>query len=387
MKLTFILPTRNRAELAMAAIRSLLAQEGCDVEILVSDNSSSDDELRRLEEFVRGADDDRVAYLRPPRELRMAGHWNWIAEQALAREDVTHVALQYDRKVWKPGALRALIDACERDPEATLTYGCDVSLHSSRGRTALAYPGSGKLYEIRTRRVVELTARAMIGELEQAFPVFANSIVPRATLERMRARFGSICESAMPDSAFAYRFCATEDRYVHFDAAPVVAYAYEKSNGLAYFRGDASGTYGDWMRLWGNDAWLDAAPVPNLPLGPNVMFHEYALVQRAAGEERFPRVDFPAYLRVLAVGLASIENPALRAELRAVLERHGWAEERRSLLRRLASRLRAPFRRAAPPAPEFATDAEAVQHLLAPRPFLPKNPNLAALKPVEVAAR
>ncbi|HEX6087206.1 MAG TPA: glycosyltransferase family A protein [Thermoanaerobaculia bacterium] len=392
MKLTFVLPTRNRAELAIAAIRSLLAQdgEGCSVEVVVSDNSSSEEEVRRLADFCRRAADARVAYLRPPHELRMGPHWNWAAEQALARDGVTHVGVQYDRKVWKAGGLRALATACERDPGMTVTYGCDLALPAPQGRLAVEYAGSGKLYEIRTRRVLELTARGTLRDLEQAFPVFSNCVTPRATLERMRARFGSICDSAMPDSAFAYRFCAVEERYRHLDRALVSAYASDKSNGLAYFRGDTSGTYGDWMKMWGNDSWLDAAPIPGLPLGQNVMFHEYVLVQRAEGEERFPRIDFEGYLRELASALAWIENPEWRAKMRAELERHGWREQRRPLVRRIASRLLAPFRGRQSPVgrrPTFATDEETVRHLAEPRPFREQNPNLAALEPAEVAPR
>jgi glycosyltransferase involved in cell wall biosynthesis len=392
MKLTFILPTRNRAELAMAAIRSLLAQdgEGCNVEIVVSDNSSAEDEVRRLAEFCRDANDPRVAYVRPPHDLRMGPHWNRAAEQALARAGVTHLGLLYDRKVWRTGGLRALASACERDPGMTVTYGCDYAFPTPGGRVAVEYPGSGKLYEIRTRRVVELTAQATLGKLEQAFPVFSNCMTPRATLEKMRARFGSICDSAMPDSAFAYRFCAVEERYRHLDRALVIAYAYEKSNGLAYFRNDRSGAYGDWVRLWGDQSWLDAAPIPGLPLGQNVMFHEYVLVQRAEGEERFPAIDFQRYLQELATGLEWIEDLEWRAKMRAELERHGWREKRRPLVRRIASRLLAPFRRRpAPVGPgrTFATDEEAVRHLAEPRPFRETNPNLAALEPVEVAPR
>jgi glycosyltransferase involved in cell wall biosynthesis len=387
MKLTLVIPTRNRAALAIAAIRSLLPQADADIEILVSDNSSSSEEARQLEAFVRGCGDVRVAYVRPPRELRMAAHWDWAAEQALARTHATHIGVQYDRKLWKPDALRGVVAACAVNARATVTYGCDLSMPTPNGRDAIVYPGSGKLYEIRTERIVELTSRARIGELEQAFPVFSNCIVPRGTLERMRDRFGSICDSAVPDSAFAFRFCAVEERYFHFDRAPVVAYSYEKSNGLAYFRGDTSGTYGDWIELWRGDPWIDAAPIPNLPLGQNVMFHEYVLVQRRVGDERFPPIDFAAYMRVLALGLPIIEDAALRAELQSVLERHGWREERPALSRRVIKAVIAPFRRVPSPPPHFATDAEAVQYLLQPRSLLPANPNLAALDPVEVPAR
>ncbi|HVE72403.1 MAG TPA: glycosyltransferase [Thermoanaerobaculia bacterium] len=388
MKLTFVLPTRNRAELAIAAIRSLLAQEGCAVRIVVSDNSSSEEEVRLLAEFCRNLGDSRLLYARPPQALLMATHWNWAAEQAMERTDGTHFGIQYDRKLWKPGALRPLVSVCEQHPEAMVAYGSDVALERPSGVVTWIPRATGRLYEIRTATLVRLTSRGMVQELGLALPVFANCMVPRATLERMRARFGTICDSAAPDSAFTYRFAATEDRYLYLDDALVFAYAYRLSNGFAYFRGDTRGTYGDWVNLWGDRPWLDAAPIPGLSLGQNVMFHEYNMVQRVVGEERFPPIDREGYLRELAHGLHWIDDPAHLKEMRRVLREHGWREKRRPLYRRVASRLLAPFRRwRAPATPVFATEEEAVRYLLEPRPFHAENPDLAPLEPIEVAAR
>jgi len=388
MKLTFVLPTRNRAELAIAAIRSLLAQEGCAVRIVVSDNSSVDEEVRRLAEFCRNAGDARLLYVRPPESLLMATHWNWAVEQAMERTDGTHFGIQYDRKLWKPGALGPLASVCERHPEATVAYGCDVAFQTPSDVATWIPPATGRLYEIRTATLVRLTSAGMVRELGLALPVFANCLAPRATLERMKARFGSICDSAAPDSAFTYRLAATEDRYLYLDQAPVLAYAYRLSNGFAYFRGDTRGTYGDWVKLWGDRPWLEAAPIPGLSLGQNVMFHEYVMVQRAVGEHRFPPIDREGYLRELALGLHWIDDPARLKEMRNVLREHGWREQRRPLYRRVASRILAPFRRwRVPPTPTFATEEEAVQYLLQPRPFQAENPDLASLDPIEVAPR
>jgi hypothetical protein len=389
MKLTFVLPTRNRARLAIAAIRSLLAQEGCAVSIVVSDNSSSDEEVSLLADFCRSAGDARLLYIRPPEPMLMATHWNWAVQQAMERTGGTHFGIQYDRKLWKPGALRPLAAVCAADPEATVAYGWEVAFETPAGVTTWRPRATGRLYEIRSEMLIRLTSRGMLQQLGLALPVFANCLVPRRTLERIQATFGTICDSTAPDSAFTYRFAATEERYLYLDQTPVITYAYRLSNGFAYFRGDTRGTYGDWVRLWGDRPWLDAAPIPGLSLGQNVMFHEYVMVQRVAGEKRFPPIDRDGYLRELAHGLLWIDDEVRRNEMRRVLIEHGWRESRRPVHRRLASWLLTPFRRwrAAPAAAMFATEEEAVQHLLQPLPFHETNPDLAPLEPAEVGSR
>ena len=55
------------------------------------------------------------------------------------------------------------------------------------------------------------------------------------------------------------------------------------SNGWGYLRGKETGAWADWIKLWGDRPWIDAAPIPGINLGYNVMFHEYNLVRRVAG--------------------------------------------------------------------------------------------------------
>jgi hypothetical protein len=207
-------------------------------------------------------------------------------------------------------------------------------------------------------------------------------MVPRATLDRVRARFGSICNSATPDVSFTYRLCALDDTFLYLDRAAVIAWGYRYSHAFAsYLKGDVRGTHADWAKTWGDRPWLEAAPIAGLDLGSNVQFHEYALVQREVGEERFPPIDHDGYLRELANGLQWIDDPARKRAMRRVLHEHGWREEKPSLLRRLRRRLSAALGRG--PA-AFATEDEAVQYLLRPRPLAAANPHLAALDAFEV---
>jgi hypothetical protein len=396
MKLTLIIPTRNRGELAIASIQSLLAQTYPALTVVVSDNSSREADLRLLSEFCRTTADPRLLYIRPPEALTMPAHWDWALAQAMARTDATHFGFQYDRKVFKAGSIARLAAACAYDPAALVTYVCDFTIARDESFVAWRYPGSARLYEIRTAAIVRRVGGGTIHDLGQPIPLLSNCMVPRPLLERVRARFGDICDSNAPDLAFLFRFSAVEARYVHFDAALSVMYAFRFSNAQGYFRSDTSGTFGDFMKLWAGRPWLDAAPIPGLTLGLNVVFHEYNLVQNVVGKETFPAIEMPGYLRELAKGFFFIEDERQRAELRAVLEDHGWRPEAparpRPRWRRIAGRLARPLRRMLPgrsldSTRRFATEAESLNYLLS-QPLRPvrHNPLLTTLDAVEVAS-
>ncbi|HEX3579434.1 MAG TPA: glycosyltransferase family A protein [Thermoanaerobaculia bacterium] len=385
MKPGVVIPTRHRPALAISAIESLLAQPD-DVSIIVSDNSSSEDQVRQLAAFCSGIDDPRLLYLRCSPVLPMPAHWDWALQQALARTDATHFGIQYDRMLWKADQLHFLAEACASAPDTLVTFGCDFTYPISSRFGAWQAPASGKLFEIRTSRVLDMTAQGMIYEMGHGFPILSNCMLPRQILEKVRGRFGDFCNSSSPDSAFTYRFCAIAERYRHLDRAAVIVHSSAYSNGRSLFRGDAGGTWGDFAKLWGDRPWVSAAPITEPRLGQNVVFHEYNMVRRAVGDERFAEINRAGYLRELARGLAFIADPERKAEMRALLESHGWREEppppRRPLYRRVLSRVRHPF-----PVRQrmFDSEAEAIAYLQNhPRSLTASNPLLAPMEPVEV---
>jgi hypothetical protein len=384
LKLAFILPTRHRAALAITAIQSLLSQP-VDVSVIVSDNSSSEEEAPQVEEFCGGITDPRLLYLRSSPVRPMPAHWDWALEQALARTDATHFGFHYDRNIWKPGQLQHLAGACASAPGTLVSYVSDFTYPATSGMGAWQAPATGKLYEVRTSSVLGMAARGMIYEMGQNFPVLSNCMVPRGIMERIRDRFGDFCNSSTPDSAFAFRFCAIEDTYRHLDRAMAIIYAFKYSNGLSLFRRDSGGTWDDFTKLWGDRAWLPEAPMPGLDLGQNILFHEYNLVRRAVRDERFPPIDRAGCLRELSRALAFIQDPAHKAEMRALLESHGWSEDpprRRPFYQRVLDRVRHPrgYREHL-----FGTEEEALAYLLNnPLPLSARKPLLAPLDPVEV---
>lgn len=327
VSLAVIIPTRNRASLAAAAVRSLLKRPGCSLRIFVSDNSPAGEESRRLAGFCGRLGDPRVVYMRPPEPLRMPAHWDWAVRQALARSDATHFAVHYDRRVTKPGHFGLAARVAARNPGMLLTYSHDQILDFPRPVYVYQTPWTGKVYRIEVSRVLGLTARAMVDDMGHALPVLSNCVVPREVLEEIVRRFGDLCDSTGPDSCFTYRFCALNERYLHFDRALDVLYASHRSNGLGYYRNKTDGDFGDFMKMWGERGWLDAAPVPGVNLGQNMLYHEYELVRRAVGGDVLPPLDLDCYLRDLAAALKWVEDPRAKDALRSLLVGRGWREE------------------------------------------------------------
>jgi hypothetical protein len=319
--ITLVIPTRNRAEMAMSAATGLLAQGGEEVRVVVSDNSPDEDQASRLADFCVRLDEPRLTYLRAP-QMPMPSHWDWALERALARNDTTHFSIHYDRKLPKPGQWRHMLDAIAQHPDRVITYTIDQIIGLPPDLTLWQAPWTGEAYEIATARVLQMTSEGRILELGQAFPILSNCAVPRRALEEIRRRFGDICDSTGPDAAFTYRLCAFEDSYLHLDRALGVTYANYRSAGQGYLTGRQT-DYEDFREAFGDRPWLEAVALPELDLGGNLLLHEYELVRREVGD-RFPPLTSEGYLNGLAYGLDYVVDPVRREAYTQTLVSHGW---------------------------------------------------------------
>jgi hypothetical protein len=341
------IPTRNRADMAINAIQFLRAQPGCDLRIFVSDNSSIETEVRRLVDFCSGLDDPDVIYERAPGSLGQGASWDWAVRQALARTGASHATVHYDRKIIRPGEAAALFGAAARFPDKVVTYLTDFVAAEPPPLRLWQVPWTGKLYRLKTSRTVEVSARGDALDLGQMLPILSNCIVPRAVVDSIVERFGTLCDSTTADSCFAYRFCALHDDFLHLDRPLSLLYGSHRSAAIGYLSG-GGGDFADYRETWRGDTWLDAGMIPGLNLGYNMLFHEYELVRRALGGARLPPLDRDGCLRDLGRGLSWIRDPAMRARMRTVLEEHGWrpesarasVEARPSLPRRAYRRIR-----------------------------------------------
>ncbi len=298
--LAAVIPTRNRGTLAQDAARSLREQD-CEVEVFVSDNS----------------DAPGPHELRPDRELAVADHWDWALREAMARSKATHFIIHHDRRVAMPRSWGAIERIAARWPELLITAPVDAISDVPPPLRLWQAPWTGKLFAIRTAVAAKLIAGARIAESVHALPLLNNSFVPRAVLQSIIDRFGDICRSTGPDTAFLARFLALHDRYLFADRPAGILHAPHRSANLGSVR-NAGGDFDEYVRLHGDRPWLDAAPVPGLNLGSNMLFHEYERVRRETGD-RLPPIDRDAYLRELEGALRWIEDRAQRKALASQL--------------------------------------------------------------------
>jgi hypothetical protein len=313
-----LIPTRNRADLAIAAVRSLLDQD-CPIEIFVSDNSTSADGLR---DFCLS--EKHVHYLRPSTELSMPEHWDWALSQVLERSQATHITLHYDRKVSKPREWGALRSIASRRPDSLITFTADF-VTVDPPRRLWQPPWTGKLYSVTTARTAALVAAARINHMGQALPILSNCLIPRTILIRMAQRFGDICNGTSGDAPFLCRYLTLDERYLHYDRPIGIGYAPQRSAGFGYLRGEG-GDFPDYQKIWGERKWLERAPIPGINLGHNMLFHEYEIVREQTGE-RLPPIDFDAYLHALGEALRLKTDAAERERLKQILVSHGWSDE------------------------------------------------------------
>jgi len=78
MKISVLLPTRDRLDLLRHAVASVTCLDDPDWEIVISDNCSSGD----VEGYVASLHDKRIHYLRTPKLLSITENWNNALEHS-----------------------------------------------------------------------------------------------------------------------------------------------------------------------------------------------------------------------------------------------------------------------------------------------------------------
>jgi len=320
-----VIPTRNRATIAINAISSVLEQPAENVEVMVSDNSTSDTDREALAKFCESRADKRLGHVRPPESLSMSAHWEWAIEEALRLYPANHFVYLTDRMMFRRGALNEVLNLAALYPEKVISYNHDRIIDNATPIRVEQYPATEKLLEVDTRRLTWLLSQAVI---HPAVPRMLNCIVPRAVLEKLRARFGTVFSSISPDFNFCCRCLEVEDSILFFDKASIFHYALNRSNGASVTRGEMTVDTADFTTsVMKQDAVINSAtPIPGLSTAVNYAFHEYCLLKQQTNSGKFLELNRAKYLHANASELPEIVDPQLRAETLALLVANGYSE-------------------------------------------------------------
>lgn len=305
-KTLMVIPTRNRADLAATAIRSVLDQSVDDLHLIVSDNSTTEHDREALAAFCEELSDSRLLYIAPLRALSMTEHWEWAMSQALERyDDATHFTYLTDRSLFKPGELLNISKLAREHPQEIISYSWVTIFDHLKPIIVEQQPQTARLVEVSAERVLALSARSIF---PRCLPRMMNCFVPRSLIDRIQERFGSVFASVSPDYNFCYRCLEVIDSFLYYDQAAFVSYAIPRANGAGSAVGIATDAVKDFRttQQLGGRRRTYAAPVPVFDTLNNWILHEYCLVQQESVTGRFPKVSLAGYWIGIAGALGNL---------------------------------------------------------------------------------
>lgn len=214
--LSIAIPTHNRAQYAIHAIRSILAISDERLEIVVSDTSTDGELQAKLKELAGdGVMDPRLKYLHSSERLDMTGNHNRVVSAATGK----YVCLIGDDDSITAEAVSAAAWASKNDieviaPNVVANYAWPDfrsrffgSGHASRLYIADRVGGAS----FHQSSGAFLTALENAAQGTDGLPKVYHGIVKRSTLESIRAASGAYFHGSSPDvsGAMGVALCST----------------------------------------------------------------------------------------------------------------------------------------------------------------------------------
>jgi len=117
MKVSIIIPTFNRAKYLTRAVSSALAQDYNDIEVIVSDNDSTDDTHVVAERFM---DDERFKYFKNSKNLGMVPNWRKALNEYATGD--FFIILSDDDYLIDNQYISKAVNLINTDPEIVIVY-------------------------------------------------------------------------------------------------------------------------------------------------------------------------------------------------------------------------------------------------------------------------
>lgn len=235
-RITVIIPTRERCDVLGKTLETVVAQDYERLEIVVSDNASTDDTRKVVESFR----DPRIHYVNTGRRLSMSHNW----EFALSQVEGGWLTILGDDDGLLPNALGKVAEligthAVEAIRSRVCSYGWPSSTGSAFGSLTVPLTAGVEL-----RDSAEWLARALDGRAPYTdLPMLYNGgFVDHAVIERIRHKSGQVYRSSIPDVYAAVAIASVTGRYLFSHEPLAINGASRHSTGTAYFSGKAKGS-------------------------------------------------------------------------------------------------------------------------------------------------
>ncbi len=315
---SIVIPTRNRPEMAAIAIRSALRQDFEDLEVVVSDNSTSN-LADKLEATVVELVDDRVRYVRPPTELKMGEHWDFALHEARGE----YVGYLTDRMAFKRNALTQLSQEIATDKPYVISYSSSGILEVAPPYRLQRPPFTGHTESYESSWVVRLLSQSVA---PWGAPCMLNSFASRALLIQMESAYGAVMASVAPDLAFCMHVLDHVEHFSYLDLPLMVSHGHASSNGAGFGTGRLNESARDFAAMIQRQGGLPYAPIPEIINNHNIRTHEYCRMRASQRSGRFLELDLSAYCHEMAAEL-TLQGERVQSDdwrrLDAFMQAHG----------------------------------------------------------------
>lgn len=229
---TVLIPTMNRPQLLDAAIQSVLWQSFKDLELIVSDNSSTEESIRHNRKTVdKHSNDRRLQYIRPPEWMSMPDHWEFASRHASGR----YVVILPDRHVMRPSALDFIYTTIAQLQEDIKVISYHISSEFNQSGIVCVRPFSGDTKVIDSKQEICEFARCANWKYSL---LYASNRLPRMTngcyrfdvAQTIREKHGRLFMPVSPDYTCAFLLLAYTDRFAHLDRPLAMCHG-NQSNG------------------------------------------------------------------------------------------------------------------------------------------------------------
>jgi glycosyltransferase involved in cell wall biosynthesis len=226
IKFNVIIPTRERPDTLLHCLRTVVAQDYENLEIIVSDNCSQDNTKEVVDSFA----DPRIRYLNTGKRVSMSHNW----EFALGHVTGGWVTVVGDDDGLLPGALAKIAGVIRQTGcQAVTSKWCYYSWpRSTVADNRLIVPLTAG-FEIRESR--EWLAKLMHGNA--VYPelpyLYTGGFVNLDAINRARAKGGEFFRSMIPDVYSAIALASVMDTYVMLNEPVAIAGTSSHSNGAS----------------------------------------------------------------------------------------------------------------------------------------------------------
>lgn len=280
---SIIIPTRNRPELLVSAISSVVSQTFLDREIIVVDNSDNDYSVlnRKICESFK-----EVVYIRTG-GLNMADNWDYAFSQASGE----YVCLLSDRLKWASATLlKRAYEAIEITDASVITWKwCNDPVSG-----CLPVKRSGLLGLFSSEDILNSFNNMDWITYTYMAPRGLNSIAHKNVLSKIRDRVGRVCLLTSPDYTSSFNILLATEFIAHVDENEVYSGGGEVSNGQKNTNNYAS-SKASLVALDVDEKYFDALPLKFMTVR-NSLVADYMNVTRKWGVgRRFTNLNVAGY--------------------------------------------------------------------------------------------